>query len=292
MNMNAYFPGGNTTKGFYSYYDSITNPTEASYIYTIKGGPGVGKSTFMKKIAKEFETLGFKLKYYHCSSDPKSLDGIFIEKINILFTDGTAPHIIDPKFPGCVDKIINLGDFLDEKMLKENKFQIIETTKAISGLFTSAYDYLEGITPLYHNLNKIYEKALLRDKFNSSVKALIKEITDVRKGNGFKNKKLFLSAITPEGRINFINHTIDTSTVYILNSEPGDLTPLYMKKLSEELEMRDFSFESYYCPIAPEDKIEHIIIPELDTSIVTSNKYHKFEIHLCPRFNKSLYGSF
>jgi hypothetical protein len=35
------FPGGNTSKGFYSFYDHII-PIDANRIFVIKGGPGVG----------------------------------------------------------------------------------------------------------------------------------------------------------------------------------------------------------------------------------------------------------
>ena len=41
------FPGGNTSQGFFSYYDYILGQEEANRIICIKGGPGVGKSTFM-----------------------------------------------------------------------------------------------------------------------------------------------------------------------------------------------------------------------------------------------------
>ena len=49
-NNNFLFPGGNTSKGFFSYYRENINHGEASYIYMIKGGPGVGKSTLSKII--------------------------------------------------------------------------------------------------------------------------------------------------------------------------------------------------------------------------------------------------
>ena len=42
------FPGGNTSLGFFSYYNNIISQEEANRIFVIKGGPGVGKSTFMK----------------------------------------------------------------------------------------------------------------------------------------------------------------------------------------------------------------------------------------------------
>ena len=52
------FPGGNTPLGFFSYYDYII-PTDAERIFVIKGGPGVGKSTFMKKIGEAMLDSGY-----------------------------------------------------------------------------------------------------------------------------------------------------------------------------------------------------------------------------------------
>jgi len=43
---------------FFSYYDYILGQEEANRIICIKGGPGVGKSTFMKKIGKEMVERG------------------------------------------------------------------------------------------------------------------------------------------------------------------------------------------------------------------------------------------
>lgn len=90
------FPGGNTPQGFFSYYDNIMPQDEASRIIIIKGGPGVGKSTFMKKIGEEMLDRGFDVEYMHCSSDNNSLDGIVIPAIKVALMDGTAPHVVVP----------------------------------------------------------------------------------------------------------------------------------------------------------------------------------------------------
>ena len=94
------FPGGNTSEGFYSYYDYVLPQERAERIFILKGGPGVGKSTFMKKIAEEMLNRGYDVEYMHCSSDPSSLDGIVVPAKNVAVIDGTAPHVIDPKNPG------------------------------------------------------------------------------------------------------------------------------------------------------------------------------------------------
>ena len=43
------FPGGNTSKGFYSFYRYVLSQDDAKRILCIKGGPGTGKSQLMKK---------------------------------------------------------------------------------------------------------------------------------------------------------------------------------------------------------------------------------------------------
>ena len=44
------FPGGNTSKGFYSFYRYVLSQDDANRILCIKGGPGTGKSQLMKKL--------------------------------------------------------------------------------------------------------------------------------------------------------------------------------------------------------------------------------------------------
>ena len=73
MNMR-YFLGANSRRGFYSLYDSFP-PGEASFLHIIKGGPGTGKSGFMRRLAAAAEEKGLEVETGHCSRDLDSLDG-------------------------------------------------------------------------------------------------------------------------------------------------------------------------------------------------------------------------
>ncbi|WP_027398171.1 nSTAND3 domain-containing NTPase [Anaerovorax odorimutans] len=88
------YPGNNTPEGFFSYYNYILSQREADKIICIKGGPGVGKSTFMKKIAEELLEDGYNIDFMHCSSDNNSLDGIVLRDKKIAMVDGTSPHVV------------------------------------------------------------------------------------------------------------------------------------------------------------------------------------------------------
>ena len=90
------FPGGNTANGSFNFFDNII-PQNVNRIFCLKGGPGVGKSSFMKKIAKEFIEKGYDVELHYCPSDPSSLDGVVILKLGVVLLDATAPHIVTQK---------------------------------------------------------------------------------------------------------------------------------------------------------------------------------------------------
>lgn len=87
----CYFASANTCKGFVSFFDYIIN--DAKRIYIIKGGPGCGKSTFIKKMGEELLEFGFDIDFIYCPSDMNSLDGIFIHGVDFAVIDGTPPHV-------------------------------------------------------------------------------------------------------------------------------------------------------------------------------------------------------
>ena len=105
-----FFLGATGENGFVNRFADVYNNENDWRVYIIKGGAGCGKSTFMKRIAKKLVSLGCETELLHCSSDPDSLDGVCAREVGFLILDGTSPHVVDPKCPGAVDEIINLGE--------------------------------------------------------------------------------------------------------------------------------------------------------------------------------------
>ena len=123
-----YFLAANSCHGFVSEF--LSNCNEDYKTYIIKGGPGTGKSSFMKKVAAFAAAKGDNVIYCPCSSDPKSLDAVIIPSLKVSIADGTAPHVLEPKYPGISEKLIDLGAFRDDDILIKNRDRIIELTKA------------------------------------------------------------------------------------------------------------------------------------------------------------------
>ena len=128
MNKKEYFAAANTANGFISYFDKIFDPSVLNDLYIIKGGPGTGKSSMMRRIADAAEKRGYEVEYYYCSSDPSSLDGILIPELSFGMLDGTAPHTTDPVYPGAADTVFDIYPFLNSTLLKKRREDIKNLT--------------------------------------------------------------------------------------------------------------------------------------------------------------------
>ena len=94
MKQTHFFLGANSAEGFYGLYDQLLDAKLYDLII-LKGGPGCGKSTFMRRTTAAMEERRLESVYIHCSGDPDSLDGVIFPAIGTAIVDGTAPHGMD-----------------------------------------------------------------------------------------------------------------------------------------------------------------------------------------------------
>ena len=55
MNPLHFFAGGNTAQGFFPCFEDILPEDRRKRVFYLKGGPGVGKSTLMRRVAAHAE---------------------------------------------------------------------------------------------------------------------------------------------------------------------------------------------------------------------------------------------
>ena len=65
-----FFLGANSGSGFQNLFSEIMDPETAFDIMILKGGPGVGKNTFMREIGRTMEQAGADVEYLWCSGGP------------------------------------------------------------------------------------------------------------------------------------------------------------------------------------------------------------------------------
>jgi hypothetical protein len=268
------FPGGNTTRGFYSFFDYIIKP-DANRVFILKGGPGVGKSNFMKKIGNEMVDRGFSIEEHYCSSSNNSLDGLVIPKLKVALIDGTAPHMNDPKNPGAVDEIINLGDYWDVKNIQIKKEELMEVNKDVGRCFSRAYQYLKAlnliikdITVIYEDKRNIYEFYRIQEELLNNIFRDFKQ----QKRSAYQ-RHLFGSAITPKGVIDYLETTVGVmENIYYIKGNWGTGWSELLFEVSKRAIALGFDVEIYHTPFEPE-LIEDVIIPELNLALTNNNKF-------------------
>ncbi len=173
-----FFAAANSYGGFISYFDSVFSSRDFDRIYTLKGGPGTGKSSFMKRVSSIFFKAGCSTEEIVCSSDPKSLDGVIIsfggKKIAII--DGTAPHERDARIPGAIDELIYLGEAWDNRWLSAKKQDIIEIGDEKSFSYKTAYDYLAQAGQSSKMMKNVYKSSFDKFKAKSLAEGIFNEI--------------------------------------------------------------------------------------------------------------------
>ena len=266
---SGFFLGANSKQGFYSLYDNLIDLEKAKCVYIIKGSPGCGKSSFMRKIKKKLEGK-YNVEQIFCSLDPNSLDAILIDELGIAFVDGTSPHVVEPKFPMAVERYVNLGEFADVDALSCKKREIIDITKKYKAGFERIYNFLSVAGAIESEIFDIALACVDVSRIKKKAVGIIsREITG--KGVSGNVKKRFLSAISSGGyTTNFETVMQTVESVYALEDNFG-LSMFLLTPIAEAA--FDAGFETILCysPLTP-SRIEHLIIPELKLAFVTSKK--------------------
>lgn len=285
------FMGANSPIGFCSFFEEIYNPYKNHHPYIIKGGPGTGKSTLMKKVYRKAEEKGYETELIYCSSDPGSLDGIIVKDIGVSVIDGTSPHILEPKFPGAVENIINTGDFWDKKKLSEKSDLIRSLTLENSMHHFRSAKYLGAAGTINDENLRLASSFVKEEKINSfAVRFVSREMPSKRKKGAGKRCRKFISGITPEGII-FLDSTVRAQAVRVIGIKDNysAVSPVLLQRIGDLAVKNGYDVIFCQCPMRPKGDCEHIIVPEAGLALITVKKEHNITLQCdrlihCKRF--------
>ena len=287
-NIRRVFLGGNTAEGFYSLHDNIID-INRNMLYIIKGMPGGGKSSMMKQIGKIATDNRYSVEYQHCPSDPNSIDGIVIDKLRIAIVDGTLPHAIEPVYPGLIDHIIDLGQYIEMDKLQLYKDEIMLAKGNNKSSYRRAFNFFKASKSIYEEIENTNKSNVDFERINkltlNYVDRIFNEGVIVDDFIGFKERHLFSEAYTPEGYIDYTPSLLDGKKYrYYLEGNIGTGKTTFLNRIIEEAKMRNYHIEVYHNPLIP-SKLDSVIIIELDTIISTSIETKKY-IHAVIDFDE------
>lgn len=199
-----YFLGGAAPDGFST---AFWQEQKHTYGFYLKGGPGTGKSTLLKKLAAAFADEDVSV--YHCASDPRSLDAVVLEQRGIFAADATAPHTADTPLPHVTGTLIDLAEGLDAGRLYPHKAEIMRLYQENQNAHQQVRKGLAGIAALEEMTAEAGQKALRTEKLRQFAERFAKRLLPKDSGTDGVLLHRQSTALTPLGRCSWIPKDYD-----------------------------------------------------------------------------------
>lgn len=266
--MEKYFLGSMASEGFRSDFGKLIS-ADGVYTYILKGGAGTGKSSLMKKIAARFSDSCDTVSYF-CSSDPDSMDAVYIKGANALIVDGTAPHTFDPEFPAVKQRIVNLGDHWDGEKLSKNTADIIGVTLKHRGYMNTVRSYVSAMTKIYDDTCMTAEAELYVKKLESYAEKTAAKLLPKKSGSAGGVSFSLLAAVSPKGYMVQTDTLSDYDRLFVVNDEYYCAGDAFLKKVADEAVKRGYDVTVSKCNMFTQTVYEFVLIKEAGLAFALS----------------------
>ena len=264
-----FFLSANSGDGHQSLREQVTGNRTLYDLMILKGGPGGGKSTFLRQVGEAMEAADTPVEYLHCAGDPDSLDGVLLPELDCALLDGTAPHPAEPPYPPAVGRWVDLGRFLDLTAAKAAREEVIRLTGRGDAACIRAFHALKAARQVELDGRAAACRAVDWRRLNRRVEGVIAR--ELRKPGGEPgNAQLrFLGTITHRGYV-WRTDTVMAlcPRLYELEDSFGLAAPV-LRRLAEAAAERGWDAILCLCPEDPSQP-EHLLIPGLGLAFVTS----------------------
>ena len=272
-----FFLGATTPAGFKGYFEPLRREPGMQMVL-IKSGPGCGKSTLMKQLARRAIQQGEPVECIHCASDPDSFDGVIFVRQRRAIVDATAPHTIEPDAPGADEVVLSLYHTIQADALRPHAEEVKALFARNAALRARAARYVASAGSLLLDSRRAEACSANFEKVRRYVKRLCTRLLP-RTENTAREELRLLSAVTPKGEV-FYQHTAQAlaDRFIVFRDEYGAVSRLLLELIRAEALARGYHIITCPCAMHPEDKIDHILIPELRLAFLTDNRWHRVQL--------------
>ena len=261
-----YFLGANSRYGFRSLYGGFTEGERPERVWALKGGPGCGKSSFLRQVAGRMEEAGLEVEYILCSGDPDSLDGIRVPAAGAVLVDGTAPHVIEPPRPGAGGFYADLGSCYIPEELADAGPELDALKASYQAEYAGAYRYLSAAGTLGDELREAVrgaEPGVIRRAEGIAAREFGRRA--LKPGRA---RLRFLDAVTCRGVMTLYESAqAACARIWALDRDLGLSAPMVETLRDRALEA---GLDVVYCPdpLDP-DRGAHLLVPALSLAFLS-----------------------
>ncbi|MEM1485813.1 hypothetical protein V6615_13220 [Oscillospiraceae bacterium PP1C4] len=182
--------------------------------------------------------------------------------------------MIEPKYPGAFEQLIDLSSCWDEHKMFESREAIMALSLKISRCHEHCCRFLGAASSLIGDTYRIALDATLISKVAKAANRIaLSEFKGGPGGTGHESVR-FLSAVTNQGMTMF-SETAKTlcDRIYLIDDVYGAASRLLLTSLRSQALESGWDIISCYCPLSPFEKLEHLFIPALRIGFMTQNDH-------------------
>lgn len=183
--------------------------------------------------------------------------------------------MIEPKYPGAFEQLVDLSGCWDARKLFEAREEIMALAAKISRCHEHSCRFLSAAGSLLGDTYRLALDAVSVQKVQKAAHRIAD--TEFRGGREHRGRESvrFLSAVTNLGQVQFDETArLLCDRICCVEDNYGAVSRLFLNVLRSAALESGFDVISCYCPLSPFEKLEHLFIPSLRLGFMTVNDYH------------------
>ena len=195
--------------------------------------------------------------------------------LSLLFESETPSHVIEPKYPGAFEQLVDLSGCWDTHKLFESRQPLMVLSARISRCHEHACRFLSAAGSLLGDTYRLALDAVSVQKVQKAARRIADG--EFRGGKPQRGKETirFLSAVTNLGQVQFGETALLLcDRIYTIEDNLGAVSRLFLNVIRSEALGAGFDIISCYCPLSPFEKLEHVFIPSLRIGFMTVSDTH------------------
>ena len=177
--------------------------------------------------------------------------------------------MVEPKYPGVVERYVNMGDCYNKEALWPLKAEIMDCMAGYKGCYQRAYRCLGAAAEIMEDQRSALLTDLLAQKLAKRAHGILsRELPRQRPDRPGRVKQRFLGAITHKGPVCLYGTALaQCGRVYALNDNCGLAHELLIHLLAGAVAG---GYDVVACPdpMSP-DRLAHLLIPQLELAFLT-----------------------
>lgn len=241
----------------------------------VKGGTDGARVLFLNALRETLTAAGEKAETFSRPDDPEELDGVLFPGLRCAAVDGAQPHPREPRYPGAVDRIVDLSRFSDVTAAKENRAELMMTMDAARAAQMRAFHSLKAARQLELEGESAAQAHFDHARLERRTAGIIARELRKKGREGGRYFERFLGSATSKGYVWRFEEAAALCPKCYVFSDAFGLAAGSLESLAAAATANGWNAVLLRCPEEP-GRIEHLLVPGLGLAFFTSKPGMEF----------------